>query len=402
MQIVGQSTLLGRFAFGPNILILNGDKWKAQRMIANPAFHRSLPVSLFGQLTQELFCTMDTMLDSPIDFHDLMERWALDAIGRAGFDFDFHAISKPNNEWVDRYGNIMKAMMEIRYVIFPILERFFLPLLPKRRQIHKELDVFLDMLQSIIDKKRQDLSGVDLSGMNHSEKDLLTLMLEASAEGNGRMTDEEIKSNLCIFFAAGHDTTANSLSYMAYYLARHPDIQQKAREEAIKVLGNESTDILPTKDQLRNMPYINQIIKETLRINSPVAGLIGRVAAQDTDLDGVFIPKGTRVMCSLYELHHNPSVWKNPEEFNPDRFAPNGEAEKLAGIGFAWLPFSNGSRQCIGMNFSMTEQRVLLSMLLRKYELLLPEDSIHKDRIVTRGFFIVSPVDMKINCKKLY
>lgn len=91
--------------------------------------------------------------------------------------------------------------------------------------------------------------------------------------------------------------------------------------------------------------------------------MIARYAAQDTELGGVFIPKGARMVLDIYGLHHNPKVWRDPLKFDPDRFLPGGEAEQLAGQGMAWIPFGNGARQCIGINFSLAEQRVLLPLL---------------------------------------
>lgn len=93
---------------------------------------------------------------------------------------------------------------------------------------------------------------------------------------------------------------------------------------------------------------------------------MARTAAEDSELDGVFIPKGTKVALDIHDMHNSPRIWKDPETFNPDRFLPGGEADQLAGSGMAWLPFSNGARQCIGMNFSLAEQKVLLP-LLRKF-----------------------------------
>lgn len=121
-------------------------------------------------------------------------------------------------------------------------------------------------------------------------------------------------------------------------------------------------------------------------------------------MGGNFIPKGTLVSVDIYSLHRNPKVWKDPLRFDPDRFAPGGEAERQPGSGMAWIPFSNGGRQCIGMNFSLVQQRVVLAMLLRKYTFHLPSDSIHKNGIKSRGiaFGIVSVDDLNIEFKRRY
>lgn len=96
------------------------------------------------------------------------------------------------------------------------------------------------------------------------------------------------------------------------------------------------------------MQYITMIIKETLRLNPPLPNASFRVAARDTEIDGVFIPKGTRIQVDIYESQHNPRVWKEPEVFRPERFAADDEADHIEGFG--WAPFGNGTRQCIGMS----------------------------------------------------
>lgn len=162
---------------------------------------------------------------------------------------------------------------------------------------------------------------------------------------------------------AGHDTTANALSFAIYYLALNQDVQQRAREEAISILGETPEDVLPTLDNTKDMKYINQIMKEVLRINGPVNAVMGRLTTQDTELAGSFIPKGTRLTVNIFDTHHSDKNWADPLKFDPDRF--EGEGVQVSGQGMSWVPFGNGSRQCIGMNFSLNEQRVMLSMLCK-------------------------------------
>ncbi|KAI8137565.1 cytochrome P450, partial [Fennellomyces sp. T-0311] len=358
-------TLFGRFAMGPSVLFLNGAQWKAQRMVINPAFHRAMPVELLGQLTRKLFVEIDNKLKSTVDFHNFMIRWTLDALGLAGFGFDFDSVKNPSSIWVTRYGSIMKGVFNPFFLLFPSLDGpNWRSWFPRRKTIHDVLTVFLGNMQSIITAKREELAENKLSGPKKQvEKDLLALLLEASAEGHGTITDEELMSNLCTFFFAGHDNSANSLSFAAYNLAVHPKIQNRVREEIIRILGDAPKDIIPTEDQLCQMTYLNMFIKENMRRNGSAATIIPRKAAKDTDLDGVFIPKDAPVVVDLYEIMHNPTVWLDPETFDPDRFAPGGEADKLLKKGSPWVAFGSGTHQCIGMKFSLTEQRVLLSML---------------------------------------
>lgn len=141
------------------------------------------------------------------------------------------------------------------------------------------------------------------------------------------------------------------------------EIQKRAREEVIRVLGDSPEDITPTLEQTKQLTYINMIMKETMRRHPPAYNTTARVATEDINMAGVYIPKGTEMCLDIYNLHHNPDVWMDPYKFDPERFAPGGEADKQQGI--AWAPFSNGARQCIGMNFSLVEQRVVLSMLCK-------------------------------------
>ncbi|KAG2225657.1 hypothetical protein INT45_012129 [Circinella minor] len=379
-------TIFGRFAVGPNIIFLpQGPHWKAQRSFT------------IRYSTQPTNTDPDKVVDSTsIDVHSIMTRWTLDAIGIAGFD--------KNSEWVTRYHNIMQASSNPVFHIFPFLENPRLRFLfPSRKMVHHELDLFLAKMQEIITHKREILNNNKLAtNKRTNEKDLLTLMLESAKEGNDKLTDEELLSNICGFFVAGHDTTANALSYIMYNLATHPKVQEKVREEANQVLGNQPVDVLPTMEQIKEMPYTQMVIKETLRLNVVAETIVPRKVTEDTDLGGVLIKKGAQVQLDIMGTHRNPKIWNNPDSFDPERFAPGGEAEKVAKMGNGWVPFSNGARMCIGLNFSLTEQRVFIPMLLRKYELSLPDNSIHKDKAIFSGIGQFVPVDLQINMKKRY
>lgn len=397
------NTLFAKYISSHSMAILNGPAWKAQRKVANPAFHRSAPVKLFGRLTQELFEVMDTM-DETVNVSDLMERWTLDAIGKAGFGFDFNAIRDKNSPWVQTYNTVSAGVFDPFFFLFPKLDSKYLWLFPKRALIHKELDKFFNMLDGIIVFKREQLndSNYQNESLNENEKDLLTLMIESEKRGEGIMTNVELRNNLSLFFLAGHDTTSSALSFSIHYLAKYPEIQQKAREEVIALLGDEKQDVLPSVEETRQMVYLNQIIKETLRINGPIPYLIPRIAAEDTDLSGTFIPKGTAVNVNIFSIHHSSKFWTHGEEFNPDRFAEGGEGDGEHVDGRIWLPFSTGARQCIGMGFSLYEQRVLLSMLLRKFTWSTPPNSKHKNGVIAPGQLLITPDKLDITFKKRY
>ncbi|KAI9307942.1 cytochrome P450 [Cunninghamella echinulata] len=400
-----QKGTLRQNLLGTDNIVFTHDKqlWKKHRLLLNPAFHRSMPVKLFASLSHKMFKVMDETIDKPIDATLFMENFTLDVIGKAGFDFDFDSITNLENEWVQTYHTIRKSLQDPIFFLLPFLEKRFLWLFPDRQHKHHLVTKFHNMLDDIITNKRRILENQKMNHIEDAEKDLLTLMLESELLGEGSLTNEELKSDLNIFFLAGHDTTANTLSSIIYYLAKHPEIQQRAREEAISILGDDAHDVYPTIDQLKEFTFINQVIKETLRLNGPLIALTPRITAQDTELGGGIVPKGTPIVVNIYDLHHSKYVWKDPEIFNPDRFAKGGEAEQKNREGLTWVPFASGPRMCIGMNFSLAEQRVLISSLLRKYEWRLPEDSIHKEVLITNGVGgILTPKELKINFIRRY
>lgn len=152
------------------------------------------------------------------------------------------------------------------------------------------------------------------------------------------------------------------------------------------------------------MEYLTAIINETLRMSMSVTNAVPRVAAQDTYIDGVFIPKGTTIAINLYEAHHNPRVWNDPGAFRPERFEPGDEYDKLKtqGDGTAFIAFGIGPRLCVGQNLALAELRVFLAMLrrsytqVRRYEWSLTKDSIHEDGIVVEGMGFCTPVKLDL------
>ncbi|CAO3622916.1 unnamed protein product [Cunninghamella echinulata] len=384
-----------------NILMTTGSEWLKHRKLTNPAFHRSLPARLFGETAQGLFKIWDNEYnDKPfeINIHNINERVTLDIIGKAGFEFDFNAVADEQSPWKKTYDIINTASSDPLFFMFPILENKLLWLFPKRQESFKKLDEWKAMLTSVIENKRRLLKDNINQGIEEAEKDLLTLMIEGELRGEGALTKEELIGNLT------HDTTAFALTSAIYFMAKYPEIQEKARQEVNSILcpnGEPNEAILPTIEDTKKFVYLNQVMKESMRFSTPVLFLVSpREATKDFNLNGTFIPKGTQLNVSIYDLHHSSNVWNDPDTFNPDRFAPGGEADKKAGM--AWVPFSNGSRQCLGMNFSLLEQRVILSSLLRKYEWTLPENSIHKNEMVCKYDQIPSPIDMKIRFKRRY
>ncbi|KAG2183246.1 hypothetical protein INT43_006250 [Umbelopsis isabellina] len=403
---VGDKRFLAARLIGTqNILQLNGSAWKKHRMIANPAFHRHMPIKLFGTLCEKMMVQFEMDGDglSPVNIQEMMQRLTLDVIGLAGFGYNFESIEKPESNNALLYNDIVKGLRTPIFFFLPFLEKHMLWAFPNRQKQHKNLDILHGLYDDIIANKRKVLSE-QKERNEDPEKDLLTLMIEAGQDDPSQaLSNEELREDLSIFFIAGHDTTSNALSFAMYFLASNLEIQKKAREEVIGIMGDGADTLYPTEAQISEFKYLFMIIKETLRICPPIQRSQLRGAEEDTELAGVVIPKGVLMHAEIYLTHHNPHIWKDPEVFRPERFAPGGENEENARNGLALATFGGGARQCIGMNFSYAEQRVVLAMLLRKFTWSLPEDSIHKDHLrFTGGLGFLTPKTMHINFKKRF
>lgn len=138
------------------------------------------------------------------------------------------------------------------------------------------------------------------------------------------------------------------------------------------MLCDEPEDVVPTLEDATQMTYIKQVIKESLHLTSPATAVVPRMCTEDSVFSGQFVPKGTVLAVQMYNIHHREKYWDDAYTFNPDRFADDAEASNHEVVGgkLAWLPFSNGAKQCVGINFSLMEQRVIPS-LLRKFFLIL-------------------------------
>ncbi|KAI8146534.1 cytochrome P450 [Fennellomyces sp. T-0311] len=393
-----KGTLSGRAFIASNILYAVGDEWKRHRKIVNPAFHQAMPMKVFASVSQKAIDIIN--LNAATEVHDLSHRWALDAMGKTIFDFNFDTLGDKQSEWILRFERIVEVVQNPVYFVMPFIERHFKFMFPQLNKAHQEMTVYANMINDIVRRKREAIMRGETSNIPEHEKDLLTLMIEASMKGQEYFSDEEFQANIFVFFLVGHEATSSTMAYILYYLAANQEIQQRAREEAIHVFGD-GYDIQPTFEDTKNLPYITSIIKETLRLSTPITHLADRIATRDTEIAGTFIPKGTHVGLTFPEVHRNPETWKDPDTFNPDRFAAGSEADQLDGL--PWTPFGNGgARACIGMKSTMTQKLVFLSMLLRKHKLSLPEDSIHKNGLVAEGYMVMRPKDIQIIFEKRY
>jgi cytochrome P450 len=209
-------------------------------------------------------------------------RFTLDAIGLAGFGYDFQSIENPSSNEAMLYNSITKDVRRPLFFFFPFLEKHMSWAFPKRQQAHKHLDILHGLFDSIIANKRKVLAQ-QKERHEDPEKDLLTLMIEAGQDDPSQaLSNEELREDLSIFFTAGHDTTSNALSFALYFLAVNPDVQQKARKEVIDVMGEEPDTVIPTEAQLSELKYLFMVMKEVgIKMNTQLKYQIGSLLIYD-------------------------------------------------------------------------------------------------------------------------
>ncbi|KAL1924051.1 uncharacterized protein VTP21DRAFT_7086 [Calcarisporiella thermophila] len=392
--------LFSKFA-GTNIVMVNGETWRRYRKVVNPAFHRSWDTQVFGGCVEVLDQVIEKNLDC-FDSAKAFQGLTLDILGKALFNYNFDAVKNPDSEIVVNYEKIMKVGHPI-YFFLPILDKYPFG---QRRIAHQKVEEFHQLLSNIIAQKRQEIREKKQE-IVPEKADLLTLMLLANSNelGETTLTDKELRDNLVLFFIAGHDTTASALISATYFMAKHPECQAKARDEVYSVLGDSPQRVIPTFEQQKQFSYLNLVMRESMRHFPPVVRIGARRTTSDQQLGEYIIPAGTSLELDVLNVHHDIEFWgKDADEFRPERFNEIDEKKRRELDSMHYIPFSTGSRFCLGMSMSLVEQRVVLSMLLHKYEWTLAPESLAQDEkdLCYGRSLLVRPVGIKLKFKKRY
>jgi cytochrome P450 len=278
-----------------------------------------------------------------------------ETIGRIGFGYSFDLMHRDNPTHP-----FIEAMA---YALSNGIVRFSSPAFVKKLPLerNRRWEEGNDLMRSIVDQVIQDRKkGEHAKDM---EKDLLGFMLNARDEHNLGLSDENIRDQVITFLIAGHDTTANTLAYVLYELSRHPDIEARVLQEIAN--AGITSDKLPTVEQISSLKYISRVLKETLRLHSPLRN-ISKHCKKDCVVPGGYrIKAGTDCIVSVTNMHLSPNVYPDPHRFDPERFTPEEEQKRSI---YSWLPFSTGPRACIGSMFALQEAKTVLSMFLHKFK----------------------------------
>jgi cytochrome P450 len=190
---------------------------------------------------------------------------------------------------------------------------------------------------------------------------MLTTLRADAAEGCAPFTAAELCDQMKTLFFAGYETTATSMIWTHYLLARHPEVHARMREEVDRIPAGRTL----TVEELDALPYVEQVFKEALRLYSPIHSL-SRVALEECELGGYVLPKGATAMVSLYASHRLPQYWPQPRRFDPERFTT---AQSAARHRYSYLPFAAGHRNCIGATLALVEAKLITAQIARRFNL---------------------------------
>ncbi|KAJ4298898.1 hypothetical protein N0V90_004141 [Kalmusia sp. IMI 367209] len=363
---------------GVGILLAEGDEHKRQRRALMPAFafrHIKDLYSVFWNKSTEMTDAISNALKTDpigsdvVEIRDWASRATLDIIGLAGMGQDFNAIADPTNELNVTYRTIFKpsAIAKIMQLASMFLPDWLLRSLPiKRNEEFKEaIRTIKRVSADLVRSKRAKLEKGE-----RTDVDILSVAIES-----GGFTDDDMVNQLMTFLAAGHETTASSLTWAVYLLCKHPTEQTRLREEirkSLPAIRDPAAQISST--DIDHLPYLNAVLNETSRVFPPVA-LTLREAEHDTTIQGQFIPAGTTIIICPWAINTSNALWgADAKEFNPDRWMGQGRANTGgAESNYAVTTFLHGPRSCIGKDFAKAEFACLLAALVGRFEMELAE-----------------------------
>ena len=343
---------------GNGLVTSEGDFWRRQRRLAQPAFHRQR-ISAYGDvMVQYARRAMEKwQANEPRDIARDMNRLTLEVVVKTLFNADV------SND-ADRVGQILTSLVKpfasqatLKWILDNRLPT------PGHRRYFNSVSEIDRIVYRIIAERRA--SGYD-------EGDLLSMLLQAQDDDGSQMSDQQLRDEVMTLFLAGHETTALALSWSWYLLATHPEAERQFHAELEEVLGDRTPDV----SDLPRLKYTEMIAKETMRLYPP-AYAVGREAIEDTEIGGFRVPKGTQLFAFQWVTHRDSRYFDDPDAFKPERWSGD-KGEQLPK--FAYFPFGGGPRQCIGNYFAMMEIVMLLATIAQRFRFVL--DPQHKVEVL--------------------
>ena len=337
-----------RIPLGKGILTADGEHWRRPRRLRAPTYTPRAVQRFAGNMlaptSNMLARWREIPAGTPIAINLEMMRLAMSVISRSIFTVDI-------GEDFTEAGQALTQILD--YASQRSVSLLTLPLsvpTPSNQRMNRALATIDRFLYGIITERRQQAPGDDLLSL------LLQMRDEESGEG---MSEKQLRDEVLITFFAGHETTAQLLTWAWYLFSLHPGVEERFHAELEEKLGGRT----PEADDIEELAYTRMILDETLRLYSPVA-LMARDALEDDEVDGYRVPAGSIVTLSPYATHRHPEFWERPLEFYPDHFAP---VQVEARPRYAYYPFGAGPRICLGKHFALLEGMLVLAEVGQRY-----------------------------------
>ncbi len=352
-----------RQVLGTGLLTSEEPLHMRQRRLAQPAFLRER-IAAYAQVIGHQTLTLTsrwpstTATDRPFDLHSQMLELALRIVGKCLFDLDQLEDIASIAAAVDSF----MAFLPLAFLPFSAqIQRLPIPSMRRLQRGKAHLD---HLIYAMIAERRRDPAD---------RGDLLSMLLNATdpdpdpSSTTNTMSDRQLHDECVTIILAGHETTANALSFALHLIAHHPEVQQRLHTEAAAVLGSRT----PTAADYALLPYATQVFAEAMRLYPPV-WVTARTCVTPYQIAGYDIPVGATLLAPQYAVHRDPRFHPSPDTFDPGRFLPEPKAARPR---YSYFPFAGGSRQCIAEGLAWMEGTLVLALIARDWRLTPPPNS---------------------------
>jgi cytochrome P450 len=387
----GKRLQTAKAVLGEGLVTSEGEFHNRQRRLIQPIFHPKQIMTYSNTMTDYATLMRDRWKDGDtVDVSEEMMRLTLGIICKSVLNYDIESEARQVGKALT---TIRKYSKRLQSPIGHVLDKIpVLPAVKGAREAKKELDSLI--YQMIADRRKQEH---DYNNDKSHDEDLLSRLMQAqgldspnnilasSNNNKEKMSDKQIRDEVMTIFIAGHETTANALTWTFYLLSQNRDIEKKLHNEIKSVLGDSSSgdnvgSRIPSADDIPKLQYTEKVLRESMRLYPPV-WTIGRHVENDYPVGEYIIPAGSSILMSQYVMHHNPMYYERPEQFNPDRWT---EEFKTHLPRFSYFPFGGGIRGCIGEPFAWIEGVLIIASIAQKWTMrLVPSQRIKLDPAIT-------------------
>ncbi|KAM4707689.1 cytochrome P450 4V2-like [Discoglossus pictus] len=382
---------------GTGLLTSTGDKWRTRRKMLTPTFHFAI-LAEFLEVMNEQSKVLVEKLKKHVgekSFNCFMDvtLCALDIILETAMGKKIQAQSNSDSEYVQAIYK-MSDTIHRRQKMPWLWPDFIFRCFKIGKQHDRDLKILHSFTNKVILERAQEMKAADAKkGQDGSDSEsnkpkkrsaFLDMLLKATDDAGNKLSYQDVREEVDTFMFEGHDTTAAALNWSLFLMGSHPEVQKKVHEELDEVFGKSDRPV--TMDDLKNLRYLEAVIKEALRLY-PSVPFFARTVTEDCTIRGFRVPKGVNIIIIPYALHRDPEYFPEPEEFRPDRFLPENASGRNP---YAYVPFSAGLRNCIGQRFALMEEKVVLSAILRNFTV---QATQKREELCLVGELILRPQD---------